>query len=79
MSDGRIAEHLVVRDDLGMMLQTGAIACASLLLGRATRAVAWQALPTHSLKTTPPSQTRRQNMLLPRFFDLCRKVDHQPR
>ena len=25
MSDGRIAEHWVVRDDLGMMLQLGAI------------------------------------------------------
>ena len=25
ITDGRIAEHWVVRDDLGMMLQTGAI------------------------------------------------------
>jgi predicted ester cyclase len=29
LSDGRIAEHWVVRDDLGMMLQLGAIAAAS--------------------------------------------------
>jgi predicted ester cyclase len=29
LSDGRIAEHWVVRDDLGMMLQLGAISTAS--------------------------------------------------
>jgi predicted ester cyclase len=28
ITDGRIAEHWVVRDDLGMLLQTGAIAAA---------------------------------------------------
>ena len=28
ITDGRIAEHWVVRDDLGMMLQTGAISTA---------------------------------------------------
>jgi predicted ester cyclase len=28
ITDGRIAEHWVVRDDLGMMLQTGAISSA---------------------------------------------------